>query len=89
VWGSSGGGVRVALMPGITPPDSTRTGTSYTVELSNVQIGTLAVSGGNASVSIAGTMPGFMDVVRIWLEPGGYVLYDNGPRPPGSSRRRT
>jgi hypothetical protein len=80
-WGLSGGGVRVALMPGITPPDSTKTGTSYTVELNNVQIGTLTVSGGNASASIAGTMPDFMQVVGIWLEPGGHVLYDNGPRP--------
>jgi hypothetical protein len=26
-------------------------------------------------------MPGFMQVVRIRLEPGGHVLYDNGPRP--------
>ncbi len=68
-------------MPGITPPDSTNTGTSYTVELNNVQIGTLTVSGGNVSVSIAEPMPGFMQVVRIWLEPGGHVLYDNGPRP--------
>jgi hypothetical protein len=68
-------------MPGITPPDSTGTGASYTVELNGVQIGTLAVSGGAASVSIAGTMPDFMQVVKIWLEPGGHILYDNGPRP--------
>jgi hypothetical protein len=80
-WGLSGGGVRVALMPGITPPDSTKTGTSYTVELNNVQIGNLTVSGGRATVSIAEPMPGFMQYVRIWLEPGGYILYDNGPRP--------
>jgi hypothetical protein len=79
-WGPSGGGVRIALMPGITPPDSTNTRASYTVELNNVQIGALGVFGGNASVSIEGSMPGFMQVVRIWLEPGGYVLYDNGPR---------
>ncbi len=72
--------VRIALMPGITPPDSTRTGTRYTVELVNVQIGTLTVSD-TVSVSITGSMPGFMQVVRIWLEPGGHVLYDNGPRP--------
>jgi hypothetical protein len=26
-------------------------------------------------------MPGFMQVVSIRLEPGGHVLYDNGPRP--------
>jgi hypothetical protein len=39
-------------MPGITPPDSTGTGTSYTVELNNVQIGTLTVSGGTSSVSV-------------------------------------
>jgi hypothetical protein len=74
-------------MPGITPPDSTGTGASYTVELNNVQIGTLTVSGGTASVYITEPMPGFMQIVRIWLEPGGYVLYDNGPRqaavPPG------
>jgi hypothetical protein len=68
-------------MPGITPPDSTGTGASYTVELNNVEIGTLTVSGGTASVSIAEPMPGFMQVVSIRLEPGGYVLYDNGPRP--------
>jgi hypothetical protein len=80
-WGSSGGGVRVALMPGITPPDSTVTGTSYTVELNDVQIGTLTVSGGTASVTITGSMPGFMQIVRIWLDPGGHILYDNGPRP--------
>ncbi len=80
-WGPSGGGVRIALMPGITPPDSTDTGARYTVELNNVQIGTLTVSGGTASVSITEPMPGFMQVVRIWLEPGGHVLYDNGPRP--------
>ena len=80
-WGPSGGGVRIALMPGITPPDSTNTGASYTVQLDNVQIGTLTVSGGTASVSITEPMPGFMEVVRIWLEPGGYILYDNGPRP--------
>jgi hypothetical protein len=79
-WGPSGGGVRIALMPGITPPDSTNTGASYTVELNNVQIGTLAVSGGAAGVSIAGTMPDFMQVARIWLEPGGHILYDNGPK---------
>jgi len=24
-------------------------------------------------------MPSFMQVVRIWLEPDGYILYDNGP----------
>ncbi len=72
-------GVRIALMPGITPPDSTGTGASYTVQLVNVQIGTLTVHD-TASVSIAGPMPGFMQVVRIWLEPGGHVLYDNGPR---------
>jgi hypothetical protein len=35
-------------MPGITPPDSTGTGASYTVELDNVEIGTLTVSGGDA-----------------------------------------
>jgi hypothetical protein len=80
-WGPSGGGVRIALMPGITPPDSTGTGAKYTVELNNVQIGTLTVSGGIAWVSITGTMPDFMEVARIWLEPGGYILYDNGPRP--------
>jgi hypothetical protein len=80
-WGPFGGGIRIALMPGITPPDSTSTGTSYTVQLNNVQIGTLTVSGGTVSVSIAEPMPGFMQVVRIWLEPGGYILYDNGPRP--------
>ncbi len=67
-------------MPGITPPDSTGTGARYTVELVNVQIGTLTVSG-TVSVSITEPMPGFMQVVRIWLEPGGHVLYDNGPRP--------
>jgi len=87
-WGPSGGGVRIALMPGITPPDSTGTGARYTVQLNNVQIGTLTVSGGTASVTIAEPMPGFMQVVRIWLEPGGYILYDNGPRqavvPPGA-----
>jgi hypothetical protein len=74
------GGVKIALMPGITPPDSTGTGARYTVELNNVQIGTLTVSD-TVSVSITGTMPGFMQVVKIWLEPGGYILYDNGPRP--------
>jgi hypothetical protein len=79
-WGPSGGGVRIALMPGITPPDSTNTKARYTVELNNVQIGTLTVSGGTASVSITEPMPGFMQIVKIWLEPGGYVLYDNGPR---------
>jgi hypothetical protein len=79
-WGPSGGGVRIALMPGITPPDSTNTGASYTVELNDVEIGTLTVSsGGTASVSITESMPGFMQVVRIRLEPGGYILYDNGP----------
>jgi hypothetical protein len=26
-------------------------------------------------------MPGFMEVVRIWLEPGGLTLYDNGAWP--------
>ena len=80
-WGPSGGGVRVALMPGITPPDSTGTGARYTVELNNVQIGTLTVSGGITWASIAGSMPGFMQIIKIWLEPGGYILYDNGPRP--------
>jgi hypothetical protein len=80
-WGPSGGGVRIALMPGITPPDSTGTSARYTVELHNVQIGNLTVSGGNVSASIAGTMPDFMEVVRIWLEPGEYVIYDNEPRP--------
>jgi hypothetical protein len=79
-WGPSGGGVRIALMPGITPPDSTGTGASYTVELNNIHIGTLTVSGGTASVYISEPMPGFMQVVRIWLVPGGYV-YDNGPTP--------
>jgi hypothetical protein len=78
-WGPSSGGVRIALMPGITPPDSTGTGARYTVEFNNVQIGTLTISGGTVSVSIAEPMPGFMQVVRIWLEPGGHVLYDNGP----------
>jgi hypothetical protein len=67
-------------MPGITPPDSTGTGASYTVELNNIHIGTLTVSGGTASVYISEPMPGFMQVVRIWLVPGGYV-YDNGPTP--------
>jgi len=80
-WGPSDGGVRIALMPGITPPDSTYTGARYTVELNNVQIGTLTVSGGYTLVSITEPMPNFMQVVRIWLEPGGYILYDNGPRP--------
>jgi hypothetical protein len=80
-WGSSGGGIRIALMPGITPPDSTNTGASYTVELNNVQIGTLTVSGGFASVSITGPMPDFMEIVDIRLEPGGYILYNNGPTP--------
>jgi hypothetical protein len=79
-WGPSGGGVRIALMPGITPPDSTNTRARYTVELNNVQIGTLTVSGGTASVYITEPKPGFMQVVRIWLVPGGYVLYDNGSR---------
>ena len=79
-WGPSGGGVRVALMPGITPPDSTGTGASYTVELNNIHVGTLIVTGGTASVFITEPMPGFMQVVRIWLVPGGYV-YDNGPTP--------
>jgi len=79
-WGPSGGGVRIALMPGITPPDSTNTGASYTVELNNIHIGTLTVSGGTASVYITEPMPGFMQVVRIWLVPGGYI-YDNGPTP--------
>ncbi len=81
-WGPSGGGVRIALMPSIIPPDSTGTGARYMVELDNVQIGTLTVSGGNASVSITGPTPGFMPfmpvVAKIWLEPGGYILYDNG-----------
>ena len=79
-WGPSGGGVRIALMPGITPPDSTNTRASYTVELNNIHIGTLTVSGGTASVYITEPMPGFMQVVRIWLVPGGYI-YDNGPTP--------
>ncbi len=79
-WGPSGGGVRIALMPGITPPDSTNTGASYTVELNNIHIGTLTVSGGTASVYISEPMPGFMQIVRIWLVPGGYI-YDNGPTP--------
>jgi hypothetical protein len=79
-WGPSGGGVRIALMPGITPPDSTNTGAGYTVELNNIHIGTLTVSGGTASVSITDPMPDFMEVVKIWLEPGGYI-YDNGPTP--------
>ncbi len=78
-WGPSGGGVRIALMPGITPPDSTNTRARYTVELNNVQIGTLTVSN-TVSVSIEGSMPGFMQIIKIWLEPGGYVLYDNGSR---------
>ncbi len=85
------GGVRIALMPGITPPDSTGTGARYTVELNNVQIGTLTISD-TLSVSITEPMPGFMQVVRIWLEPGGHVLYDNGPRqavvPPGTYQVR-
>jgi len=67
------------LMSGITPPDSTSTGAIYTVELNNVQIGTLTVSGGNTLVSITEPMPNFMQVARIWLEPGGYILYNNGP----------
>jgi len=79
-WGPSGGGVRIALMPGITPPDSTNTKARYTVELNNVQIGTLTISN-TVSVSITEPMPGFMQIVKIWLEPGGYILYDNGPRP--------
>jgi hypothetical protein len=77
-------------MPGITAPYIAGTGGSYTVMLNNVQIGTLIVSGGNVSVSIAGSMPGFMQVVRVWLESDGHapyndmpsprhVLYDNGP----------
>jgi len=65
-------GVKIALMPGIS--------TSYTVELNNVRIGTLTVSD-TVSVSITEPMPDFMQVARIWLMPGGYVLYDNGPRP--------
>ncbi len=69
------------MMPGITPPDSTDTRASYAVELNNVEIGTLTVTGGITWVSIVGSMPGFMEVVRIWLEPGGYVLYDDGPGP--------
>jgi hypothetical protein len=80
-WGSSGGGVRIALMPGIAPPDSTGTRANYTVELNNVQIGTLTVSNGTVSVSITGTMPDFMEVVKIWLEDNGHILYDNGPKP--------
>ncbi len=80
-WGPSGGGVRIALMPGVTPPDSAGTEASYTVELNNVQIGNLTVSGGTASVSIPEPVPGFMEVIRIWMEPGGHVLYDNGPKP--------
>jgi hypothetical protein len=80
-WGPSGDGVRIALMPGITPPDSTGTGTSYTVELNNVQIGTLVISSVYTSVSIEEPTPDFMEVVRIWLEPGGHVLYDNGAGP--------
>ena len=79
-WGPSGGGVRIALMPSITPPDSTNTKARYTVELNNVQIGTLTISN-TVSVSITEPMPGFMQIVKIWLEPGGYILYDNGPRP--------
>jgi len=74
------GDVRIALMPGITPPDSTSTGAHYTVELNNVQIGTLTIFD-TVSVAITEPMPGFMQIVKIWLEPGGYVLYDNGPRP--------
>jgi hypothetical protein len=77
-WGPSGGGVRIALMPGITPPDSTNTGRIYTVELNGVHIGTLVISGLSVGVYIAEPMPNFMEVVRIWLEPGGHVLYDNG-----------
>jgi len=81
-WGPSGGSViRIALMPGIEPPDSTDTGRRYTVELNDVEIGTLTVSGGTASVAITEPMPDFVQVVRIRLEPGGHILYDNGPRP--------
>jgi len=73
------------LMSGITPPDSTNTGASYTVQLNNVQIGTLTVSGGTASVSVEGILP-FMEVVKIWV--GGCLVYDGGPLsttiPPGT-----
>ena len=75
-WGPHGGGVEIALMPGITPPDSTGTGARYTVELNNVRIGTLTVSGGTASVSVEGILP-FMEVVKIWV--GNYLVYDGGP----------
>ena len=72
-WGSSGGGVGVALMPGITPPDSTGTGASYTVELDNIEIGTLTVSGGDVSASVEGFVfyGGCQDV-------GWRLVYDGG-----------
>jgi hypothetical protein len=77
-WGPDGnGGVKIALMPGITPPDSTSTGSSYTVQLEDVEIGALTVSGGSAVVSVEGAMPGFMDVVRIGVD--GTTIYYNRP----------
>jgi hypothetical protein len=81
-WGPDGGGVRISLMPGITPPDSTGTGTSYTVELKDVQIGTLTVSGGPAAVTVEGAMPGFMDEATIKV--GDTVIYHNGPAAPAN-----
>ncbi len=55
------------------------------MQLDNVQIGTLTVSGGTASVSVEGILL-FMEVVKIWV--GGCLVYDGGPLsatiPPGA-----
>jgi len=68
-------------MPGITPPDSTGTGYTYTVRLENVQIGTLSITEA-ASVSVLGAMPAFMQAAEIRV--GSYTVYADGTPYPQS-----
>jgi len=80
-WDGGGGGVVVALMPGIAPPDSTGTGYTYTVRLENVQIGTLSITEA-ATVSVLGAMPAFMQAAEIRV--GSYTVYADGTSYPQS-----
>jgi len=78
-WGGDGGGVTVALMPGISPPDSTGTGQSYTVQLTDAWIGVLTVEE-TAMVSVDGAKPPFVDLVRVKVD--GVTIYDDGTPAP-------
>ncbi|CCC81770.1 hypothetical protein [Thermoproteus tenax] len=76
-WGAYGGGAAVAVRPGVLVPDSLQTGTGpYYVQLKSQQIGTLAVSGAPATVTVSGSMPSFLSSLNITI--GSSTVYLNG-----------